>query len=550
MRHKSTFVITVALIALAAFSLGFMFSGSITTLSLEHAEKLFGLKFSSAERDSMLSTIQEQQQFYEQIRSVALVNSDLPSLLFNPIPPGFRWDGNKGGFHLSTHAPVHRPKNIEDAAFYSISELAALIRTRQVTSIELTEMYLRRLKKFGPILECVVTLTDSLAIEQAKRADREIAAGHYRGMLHGIPYGAKDLISVKEYPTSWGVGIYKDRRFSEDATVIQKLEKAGAVLVAKLTLGELAMGDVWFGGKTKNPWNRKQGSSGSSAGSSAATSAGLIAFGIGSETWGSIVSPATRCGVTGLRPTYGRVSRAGAMTLSWSMDKIGPICRTVEDCAIVLHAINGIDEKDPMTYDVPFAYSPAIDVHKLRIGYLKSDFDSLSTEKSLLTSVLDELRAMGATLVPIAMPEYPVSSLAIMLHAESAAAFDDLTRSNRDDSLKQQEKDAWPNGFRSSQFIPAVEYIQASRIRTKLISDMDKLMRSIDLYVVPSLTDNLLLTNLTGHPCVVIPVGDAEKGTLTSISFIGRLFDEGRILAVAKQYQDRTGFHRKHPLLQ
>ncbi|MCX6136310.1 MAG: amidase [Ignavibacteriales bacterium] len=548
MRRTHMSIVAAAVFCLAAFSMGFMLSGSITSASLEHAEKLFGLTFTSAERDSMSETIQQQEQFYRQIRSVALVNSDLPCMQFNPIPQGFQWPKKQGGLHLTSVASITRPVNLEDAAFYSVHQLAELIRTRKITSLELTEMYLRRLRTYGPVLECVVTITDSLALAQAKRADREIAAGKYRGLLHGIPYGAKDLLSVKQYPTSWGVGMYRDRRFADDATVIKRLEKAGAVLIAKLTLGELAMGNIWFGGKTKNPWNLSQGSSGSSAGSSAATSAGLVAFGIGSETWGSIVSPATRCGVTGLRPTYGRVSRSGAMALSWSMDKIGPICRTVEDCAIVLQAINGIDEKDPMTYDVPFTYSASADIRTLRIGYLKSDFDSLGEEKALLLSVLDELCAMGATLVPITMPEYPIAPLAMMLHAESAAAFDDLTRSRRDTLLVQQEKDSWPNGFRASRFIPAVEYIQASRIRAKVIAGMQLLMAGINLYVVPSLTDNLLLTNLTGHPCVVVPVGDPAK-TLTSVSFVGRLFDEGTILAVAKAYQDRTGYHRKHPVM-
>jgi Asp-tRNA(Asn)/Glu-tRNA(Gln) amidotransferase C subunit len=297
--------------------LGLLLNSRITTSIVEQTEKLFSLDFTQAQRDSMLSTLEDQRNYYDTMRTVTLVNSDGPSMLFDPIPPGFQWNRKQSPMRWSSAGSVARPNNLEDAAFYSISQLAALIRTRKVTSLELTEMYINRLKRFNPKLECVVTLTESLAVAQAKRADREIAAGKYRGPLHGIPYGVKDLLAVKGYPTSWGIGLYRDRVLPENATVIDKLEKAGAVLVAKLTLGELAMGDVWFGGKTKNPWNPSQGSSGSSAGPASATSAGLIAFGIGSETWGSIVSPSTRCGVTGLRPTYGRVSRNGAMTLSW-----------------------------------------------------------------------------------------------------------------------------------------------------------------------------------------------------------------------------------------
>ena len=314
-------------------------------------------------------------------------------------------------------------------------------------------------------------------------------------------------------------------------------------------MGELAWGEVWFGGMTRNPWDTTQGSSGSSAGSAAGTAAGLFAFSIGSETYGSIVSPSTRCGTTGLRPTYGRISRYGVMALSWTMDKLGPICRTVEDCAIVFNAIYGPDGKDQTVYDLPFSYLPQkTDLKKLRIGYLKKDFDSARYGKAYNDTVLMVMRKLGATLVPIELPDYPVGDIAIMLSVEAAAAFDALTLNGKDDLLVRQIKNAWPNSFRSSRFIPAVEYIQASRARQILIQKMNGVMKNVDVYLSPSLEgSSLLLTNLTGHPCVVVPSGFTKKGTPVSITFTGSLFDEGTLLSVAKQYQDATDHHRRHP---
>jgi len=409
-------------------------------------------------------------------------------------------------------------------------------------------MYLERLKKHGPTLECVITLTEETALAQAKRADNEIAAGKYRGSLHGIPYGAKDLLAVKGYKTTWGAAPFKYQVIDVDATVVKKLEEAGAVLVAKLTLGALAWGDVWYGGMTRNPWNPEQGSSGSSAGSAPATSAGLVSFAIGTETWGSIVSPSTRCGTTGLRPTFGQVSRTGAMALSWSMDKIGPICRTVEDCAIVFDVIRGPDGLDQSVVDLPFVYRSDVDLGNLKIGYTEELFESDYENKAADAETLAKLRALGADLIPIELSEYPVSSLAFVLSAEAAAAFDELTRSGDDDLLVRQIKNAWPNVFRSSRFIPAVEYIQANRVRYMMIQEMEKKLAEIDVYVAPSFGgNNLLMTNLTGHPCVVLPNGFDEKGSPVSISFTGRLFREGTLLAVAKAYQDATDFHQRHP---
>lgn len=520
----------------------------ITKEAVANAERLIGIPFTDAERDSMLEGLRVQAGQFIRIRSIDLPNSIPPAVQFNPIPLGYTKPAGKRSVELSAPKLPQVPTNLEELAFSSVGELAALVKSRKVTSRQLTEMYLSRLKKHGPTLLCVVTVTESLALSQADRADREIAGGRYRGPLHGIPYGAKDLLATRGVPTTWGSVPYKDQVIADDATVVRKLEEAGAVLVAKLTLGELAWGDVWFGGKTRNPWNIEQGSSGSSAGSAAATAAGLVAFAIGTETYGSIVSPSTRCGTTGLRPTYGLVSRAGAMALSWSMDKIGPICRSVEDCAIVVDAIDGADGIDQAVIDVPFRYGPLKDFRAIRVGYLKADFDSATSNRSADSTSLALLRSLGANLIPVQLPAYPVGDLDIILSAEAAAAFDELTRSGRDDLMVRQIKDAWPNVFRHSRFIPAVEYIQANRVRYKLIQEMAGLMNGVDILVAPSLEGGALLTtNLTGHPCVVLPNGMTEKGTPTSITFLGRLYDEGRLLAFAKRYQDATGFHLRRP---
>lgn len=525
---------------------------SITTGDIRSAEKIIGLYFNDAKRDSMLGDLQSQLENYRNLRAIDLPNSVVPSILFNPIPAGMSLPKGKDIFTYDPPKNVAVPKNPDELAFYSVAELGALIKSRKITSVQLTNLYLERLKKYDPMLHCVVTLTDSLALAQAARADQEIAARKYRGPLHGIPYGAKDLLAAKKYPTTWGSVPFKEQVIDEDATVIKKLEQAGAVLVAKLSMGELAWGDVWFGGVTRSPWDTSQGSSGSSAGSASATAAGLVAFAIGSETYGSIVSPSTRCGTTGLRPTYGRISRTGAMALSWTMDKLGPICRSAEDCALVFNAIHGTDGIDQTLYDVPFRYEPKkIDLKKLRIGYLKTDFDSAKFWKPYNDSVLAVMQKLGATLIPISLPKYPVDDIVIMLSAESAAAFDDVTRSGKDDMMVRQIKNAWPNSFRASRFIPAVEYIQASRVRTLLIQEMAKMMDTIDVYINPSLSgSSLLLTNLTGHPSITVPSGFTEKGTPVSITFTGKLFDEGTLIAVAKKYQEATGYHLKHPKLQ
>jgi len=470
------------------------------------------------------------------------------ALDFNPVPPGVTFDKTEEQTMIRLQK-AEIPENLEDLAFYSVSELAYLIKNGDLSSTTLTKIYLDRLKKYGDTLQCVITITEDLALAQAEKTDKELAMGQYRGPLHGIPYGVKDLFAVKGFKTTWGAMPYKDQIIDETATVVRKLEEAGAVLVAKLTLGALAMGDVWYGGTTKNPWNMEQGSSGSSAGSASATVAGLVGFSIGTETLGSIVSPSTRCGASGLRPTFGRVSRAGGMALSWSMDKVGPICRTVEDCALVFQAIHGADGIDRMTVDMPFNYESEVDINDLRIGYIKEYFEADYWNKTNDSLSLEVLREPGAELIPMQLPQQEYyNNLRLIIGVESAAAFDALTRSNQDSLLVRQNRYAWPNIFRQSRFVPAVEYIQANRLRTQLCQDMHEAMQDFDVIVTPSYGGNqLLLTNLSGHPCVVVPNGFTDSGSPTSISFIGNLYDEAKILALAKLFQQATEHEDKRP---
>ena len=524
----------------------------ITREMVVSAEKLIGLDFSDKKIEMMLPGLRSQLEDFEVIHHFPLSNAIPPALMFNPLPVGFRMPARKRKFRAKPITRVTLPANRDDLAFYSIGELACLIRNKQLSSEALTRLYLDRLKKYGAELECVVTLTEDLALQQARRADAEIAAGKYRGPLHGIPYGAKDLLATRGIRTTWGAPPYTNQTFGFDATVIQRLEAAGAVLIAKTTLGELAMGETWFGGKTRNPWNLKDGSSGSSAGSCAATSAGLMAFAIGTETLGSIVSPSDRCGTTGLRPTYGRVSRNGAMALSWTMDKIGPICRIVEDCALVFNAIYGPDDVDQTLFDAPFNYDSGMDARKLRVGFLPKDFESEKGEsRTNDLAALQKLRDIGIELRPVELPHFPLEQISFVLSTEGAAAFEDLTRTGHDDWLRQQGRGSWPNTFRNKRFIPAVEYLQAQRIRFLLIQEMAKLFEKVDVIVVPSLSgESLLASNLSGHPCVVLPNGFKANGTPTSVCFLGKLFGEAEALAVAKKFQDATDFHRRHPSLQ
>jgi Asp-tRNA(Asn)/Glu-tRNA(Gln) amidotransferase A subunit family amidase len=530
---------------------------TITKETLQAALTLVGLTYSDSELALLLqprgqfgndfSGRGDRRNSWDALRAVPLPNSVPPALFFQPLPPTVPV-ANRAPRFASAAKGLKRPEHLEDVAFWPITDLAALVKSRQVTSVELTTMYLDRLKRYDSVLHAVVTFTDSLALEQARRADQGIAAGHYRGPLHGIPYGVKDLYAVPGYPTTWGAEPYRDQVLNETATVVRKLEQAGAVLVAKLTSGALAMGDVWFGGTTRNPWNPEQGSSGSSAGPAAVVSAGLVPFALGTETLGSIVSPATRTGVTGLRPSFGRVSRAGVMALSWSMDKAGPLCHNAEDCALVFDVIRGSDPGDPAAVDLPFPYDARTRLASLRIGYLKSAFEGERRGADLDRQVLDVLRGLGANLIPLELPNRPTQAMRFALSVEAAAAFDDLTRSGRDSLLVRQDAGAWPNTFRSARFVPAVEYIQANRVRRLLQEDMQALLEGIDVYVSPATAgNNLLVTNLTGHPCVAVPDGFLDEKSPASITFCGRMYGEAEMLEVARAYQAATEWDERHP---
>ena len=529
----------------------------ITVPMLRAAQQLFGLNFSDAQLDSTRRNLSGYRDSYEGLRKVELPNSVAPAVGFDPRPLRLRQTqlsaGGSAG-RLPAMGKVALPANRDDLAFYTVRQLGELLRLQLISSEDLTRFYLTRLKKYDPQLHCVITLTEDLAYQQARQADAEIKAGKYRGPLHGIPFGVKDLFSAKGYKTTWGSVPYKEQRLDEDAAVVERLREAGAVLCAKLTLGELAQGDVWFGGKTRTPWDATKGSSGSSAGSAAAVAAGLLPFAIGTETLGSIISPSTACGITGLRPTYGRVSRAGAMALSWTMDKAGPLARSAEDCALVLAALcaAGPDARDPATMLAPnrFEYAFGSSVKKLRVGYLKAAFDQNYPTKANDLATLDVLRKLGVELVPLELPALSPGMLRFILTAEGAAAFDDLTRSGRDGQLVLQNRSAWPNTFRSSRFIPAVEYLQAQRVRSLLIEQLDARLKGFDCYIAPSFSANLVLTNLTGHPAVALPNGLTAAGLPTTITFMGQLYEEGKLLALAKAYQDATDFDEKHPPLQ
>jgi len=516
-----------------------------------HALDLIGLQFDQSEQDSMYEGVMDSREAIIEMRSFSLSNDVPPALYFNPLPTDFQVSPSGDPVAWQIPEDVELPPNNSDLAFYSIMQLASLIKQQKITSTALTQFFLDRLTEHGDTLECVVSITKERALKMAAKADEEIASGAYRGPLHGIPYGAKDLLAVPEYLTTWGAMPYKDQMLEATATVVEKLDAAGAILVAKLTLGALAWGDVWYGGVTRNPWNLEQGSSGSSAGSASATVAGLVPFAIGTETLGSIVSPSTRCAASGLRPTFGRVSRAGAMALSWSMDKIGPICRSARDCAIVFEAIAGADGKDYTVMDAAFPYQQDADPKALRVGYFENLFNPKSANYQKDSVVLETLRQGGIKLEPITYDlEIPVGPLRIILNVEAAAAFDELTRSNQDSLLVRQIKNAWPNVFREARLIPAVEYVQANRMRSALIDKFHALIQDYDVIVTPSFSGSqLLVTNLTGQPCMVVPHGFAESGSGTSISFIGNLFEEHKILTLASYFQELTEHEDIHPPL-
>jgi Asp-tRNA(Asn)/Glu-tRNA(Gln) amidotransferase A subunit family amidase len=534
----------------------------VTKEMLRNTEKLIGIDFNDAQEAMALSNVNTNLERYETLRKIDVPLDTEPATAFHPALPGKKFNPQAIKFKLSkTTAPAF--KSVEDLAFATVPQLAELIRNRKLSPVELTKMYLARLKRYGPKLNCVVTLTEDLALAQAGAAEAEINRGKYRGPLHGIPWGAKDLFATKGIRTTWGAEPYREQMIDYDATVIERLRATGAVLVAKLSMGALAQGGKWFGGVTRNPWQPEEdrvGSSGSSAGPAAATAAGLVGFSIGTETLGSIVSPSSRCGVVGLRPTYGRVSRYGAMGLSWTMDKIGPICRGVEDCAAALDAIYGPDDRDITVGDAPFNWLPNLPLEKLRIGYLKTEFDGagfqptteqqrqqMEQRRALYADALAALKSAGATLQPIELPKFSTASLRIILVAEAAAAFDDLTRSGSVNQLSGQDPGDWPNTFRSSRFIPAVEYLRAQRARTLLMREMDKLMSDWDVFVSPAPgSASLLVTNLTGHPAVCVPCGFLNK-LPQSIMFTGRLYDEASPLRVALAFESATQWHTMHP---
>jgi len=579
--------------------------GKITKEMIDSAADVADVPLPEDAKQAMLDGLTQNKKHFDEIYKLKIPNSTAPAFIFDPVLSGMKFETARHPLRMSGASAMNisgAPKNIEDVAFYSVRRLAELMRTRKISSSALTDMYLARLKKYDPMLKFIVTLTEDRAHTQAQEADRDIAAGKYRGPLHGLPWGAKDLLALKGYRTTWGAGGFEQQNIDEDATVVKRLDQAGAVLVAKLTLGALAMGDKWFGGQTRNPWNPHQGSSGSSAGSASATAAGCVAFGIGSETLGSISSPSTRCGTTGLRPTFGLVPRTGAMALSWTMDKLGPICRAVEDTALVLNAIYGPDGQDRTVRDAAFNWDANLDWRKLRIGYFKEEFElkpptepPAPTEQTSMTpeeqkrreesrrqremaqarrkydqrfndATLAKLQEMGVKLIALDVPKFPYSAMSPLLTAEAAAAFDDLTRSGRDKLLTEQSPDDWPNQFRIARFTPAVEYIQANRARTEAMELWRKLFENIDVIVTPTAGEQLTATNLTGNPAVILPNGfrgpDAPKpprkadgdddgiggpGTPVSLTFLGPLYGEAKLLAFAKAYQDATSFHLKHP---
>jgi Asp-tRNA(Asn)/Glu-tRNA(Gln) amidotransferase A subunit family amidase len=550
----------------------------VTDEMLKSALAVAGLTFSEEDRKAVLQGVNRSLAGFEEVRKLEIPNDVAPPFYFSPIVAGMKVNRTREPLRFS--APVvKRPANIEDAAFWPVVQLAQLIKTRQVTSLELTQMYLGRLHKYNGKLNCVVTFLDDLAVAQAKEADAEIAAGKYKGPLHGIPWGAKDIIAVKGFKTTWGSGAYKEQMIDHDASVVEMLRQAGAVLLAKLTSGELAQGDNWFGGQTKNPWNTEQGSSGSSAGPGSATAGGCVGFAIGTETSGSILSPSGRCGVTGLRPTFGRISRHGVMALSWTQDRLGPMCRYAEDCALVMSVIAKPDGRDLSVSEIPFNWNAHLDIRKLRVGYLQDGFDEVrdAAAKAMNEKAIAEVQGLGLKLVPVKMPDWNIDGSSYGV--ESAVFFDEMIRSGRD---KQMTNPGRATTFRSARLIPAVEYLQSQRARTMMMMKLAEATSEVDVYLVPANgggggggrgrgaagTDgagrgrggdpsqrrgvtqrHFAMANTACYPAVNVVHGFTEAGTPGSFTFYARPFGEAELLAVTKAYQDATGFHLKHPIL-
>ena len=512
---------------------------------------VMGLTFTDPQIDMLMPAANRLFAQFEALRSVDVPLDTPPAVTFSPVIAGYPAPHGASTFRHGKAPALVKYGKPEELAFLTALELGAMVRARRITSVALTQMYIDRLKTYGPKLNCVITLTDDLALEQAKQADTMLRRGKRLSALHGVPYGAKDLFDTKGILTTWGAEPYAHRVPDTDATVIEKLRAAGAPLVAKLSMGALAQGGLWFGGMTKTPWNYDQTSSGSSAGSASATAAGLVGFSIGTETLGSIVSPSTRCGVAGVRPTFGRVSRAGAMALCWSMDKIGPICRSVSDCAEVLRLIAGPDGKDLSVLAAPLHWDARRPLKKMKVGYLSADFERLRPNvKPVYDAALADLRKAGLQIEPMQLPEFPLNTLGLILDAEAAAAFDDLTRQPGGlEELSGQTPGDWPNQFRTSRLIPAVEYIRAQRARTIYMRKFHEAMDQWDGFVSPTNGQSLTATNYTGHPQTVVPCGFVD-GLPQGLLFTSRLFEEGAAMRLAYAYEQATGWHKQHPTLQ
>ena len=518
--------------------------------TLLEGQKLLAIEFTQSEREQMLESVRQQAQFWEQIRGYGLQNDEGPACVFDPRLPGVEYGDGEPRFAHRDAAPGSLPSSEEDIAYAPVSHLAHWVRTRQISSVDLTNLSLTRLRRLNAQLECVVTFTEQRALEQARKADEEIAAGQYRGPLHGLPWGAKDLLDTKGIPTTWGAEPYKGRIPDQDAAVVERLDAAGAVLIAKLSMGALAYGDIWFGGRTNNPWDLEQGSSGSSAGSASATAAGCVAFSIGTETYGSIGSPSARCGATGFRPSFGRVSRHGAMALCWSLDKIGPICRTAECCSSVLEAIAGADARDAWSIDMPLAIDMTRSVQGARIGYVEADYESprVSDEDKL---VLDTLRALGCELVPIEIPDHPYGQFIFTtILIEATAAFDELTLQNLDDQMKWQEDRAWPNSFRAARFMPATEFFQSQRVRRRFMKIAHGLFENVDAVVAPQAHGAMhALTNMTGQPAITMRTGFRDDGTPRAVTLWGGFSRDGTLLNIGSALERELDLWSKRPAL-
>ncbi|MFN5054999.1 MAG: amidase [Bacteroidota bacterium] len=533
-------------ILLICFNLSAVAQDSISKSTVQQASQLMDVKFTEKEIEMMLQDLKDNLVDYKKMHALLLNNNIAMSAAQrlqpdNAIQQKINWQYNK---------KIQLPSNKNELAFYSIHQLGSLLRNKLISSKELTAFFIERIKKYGDTLECVVSITQDIAMQQAAQADDDFKKGIDRGPLQGIPYGLKDLFAVKGTKTTWGAAPYKEQVIEEDAYVYTRLKEAGAVLIAKFTLGALAMGDYWFGGRTKNPWNLERGSSGSSAGSASATVAGLVPFAIGTETHGSIISPSHTCGATGLRPTFGSISRSGAMTLSWSLDKVGPICRSAEDAATVFSFVHGTDQKDGSAVNAAFNYNPTMDVKKLKIAYAKNIFDKLDTATQEW-NVLKELTAAGITLHPMNFPDtetYQFDMIGIVIGSEAAAAFDAFTRLDMDEQMTRQTRNDWPNYFRQARTIPAVEYINTMRHRSVLMVKTNQAMKEFDVVISPSFGGRqLAITNLTGHPALCMPIGLSKQGTPNSITFLANLFNEEALLSVGKFFQSITSFDEMHP---